>query len=508
MKRSLLIVLFSLISLSSITLVVLQVFQMRKSVEVSDNLFNISVNNSMDNIVAQFDQMKFDEYVNQKDRYKIQKYRRMEELNNRMVDLIRQHDALFYDESRTLFSVALQDSVYILKGVHLSPMDSNVVKQYNTLLNARRRLVSDDDGGTVSFLLGDGSSGGLTVNDINYSLLDSLIREELIINGVDLEPEIGVVNATQDEYIYVSDNEFEKDLKETPYKYSFRIGGIPSIDDYYIALSFHAPVFLLRANQHLFMFGSIFLIVVLFVSFLITMHIILNQRKLDEMKTDFINNMTHEVKTPISTIGLACEMLRDPTVTQDEETRHNFLNIINDENRRMRGLIEMILQSSKMGNKNYQISLEEVDVHTVIQEVVGSFSLALERCDGHIDLHLEASPSSLYVDKLHFTNLVYNLVDNAIKYSSESPRVIVSTALEPKYLVLKVQDFGIGISKEDQKHIFEKFYRVSTGNVHNVKGFGIGLNYVSQVVALHHGKIAVESQLGQGSTFEVRLPVF
>ena len=225
------------------------------------------------------------------------------------------------------------------------------------------------------------------------------------------------------------------------------------------------------------------------------------------MKSEFINNMTHEIKTPLATIGLACEMLRDDTISQDSESRKNFIGIINDENQRMRVLVETILQSAKMSNKNFRINPKEVDVHQIIGKVAQSFKLPIANRGGRLTTELHAEPSVIVADELHITNLVYNLIDNGIKYSSDAPDITVSTCIADRFLELRVSDHGIGISKEDQKHVFEKFYRVSTGNVHNVKGFGIGLNYVAQVVKLHHGHIALESELGEGSTFIIRLPL-
>ena len=160
-----------------------------------------------------------------------------------------------------------------------------------------------------------------------------------------------------------------------------------------------------------------------------------------------------------------------------------------------------------MSNKNFHINPKEIDVHQIIGKVSQSFALTLSNRGGKLETHLEADPSVIVADELHLTNLVYNLIDNGIKYSTEAPDIKVSTAIVDHQLELRVSDHGIGISKEDQKHVFEKFYRVSTGNVHNVKGFGIGLNYVAQVVKLHQGHIALESELGQGSTFIVTLPL-
>ena len=241
--------------------------------------------------------------------------------------------------------------------------------------------------------------------------------------------------------------------------------------------------------------------------FIFSLRTIYSQRKLDEMKTDFINNMTHEIKTPIATISLACEMLEDESVTSDAATRLNFINIISDENRRMRILIETLLQSAKMSRKNFALNPKEIDLNSLVLASIQNFKLTLQNRHGAIETHLGDINGTLYADDLHISNMLHNLIDNAIKYSDREPHITITTRTEPGFAVFEIADNGIGIAKEDQKHIFEKFYRVSTGDVHNVKGFGIGLNYVSQVVALHKGKIALTSEPGQGSTFTISLPL-
>ncbi|MBO4600051.1 MAG: HAMP domain-containing histidine kinase, partial [Bacteroidales bacterium] len=228
---------------------------------------------------------------------------------------------------------------------------------------------------------------------------------------------------------------------------------------------------------------------------------------LDEMKTDFINNMTHEIKTPIATISLACEMLEDESVTSDAATRLNFINIISDENRRMRILIETILQSAKMSGKNFSLTPKEINLNSIVQSCVKNFKLTIQNRHGVIETHLGDIHGALFADELHISNMIHNLIDNAIKYSNHDPHVTITTSTIDNHAVISITDNGIGIAKEDQKHIFEKFYRVSTGDVHNVKGFGIGLNYVSQVVALHNGKISLTSEPGEGSTFTISLPL-
>ena len=338
----------------------------------------------------------------------------------------------------------------------------------------------------------------------NYQELDSLICEELMLVGIDQHPVVGLYDGSQGSFLYSSDSQHEDMLEESPYRYSFQPIGVVSSNQFFIILAFPDSL-LPHIDSSLYMYMSIFLVVVIAVLFLISLRTIANQRRLDQMKNEFISNMTHEVKTPISTISLACEMLQDDSVAQDAASRSNFVGIIADENQRMRILVETILQSSKMANRNVSLNLTEVNINDIINKVAQSFRLSLTNRGGRLETHLDAVPSTLVADELHLSNMIYNLVDNGIKYSTEAPHIIVSTRREGGNMLISVQDHGVGIAKADQKHVFEKFYRVSTGNVHNVKGFGIGLNYVAQVVKLHHGTIALESEPGRGATFTVTL---
>ena len=340
----------------------------------------------------------------------------------------------------------------------------------------------------------------------NYQELDSLIVEELLLAGIDQHPVVGLYDGSQGSFLYSSDPQHENLLEESPYRYSFQPIGVVSSNQFFIILAFTGNL-LPHIDSSLYLYMSFFLVMVIAVMFFISIRTIANQRRLDQMKNEFISNMTHEIKTPISTISLACEMLQDHSVAQEEASRSNFVGIIADENQRMRMLVETILQSSKMSNSNYHLNPTEVDVNKLVEHVSKSFRLTLEGRGGQMETHLDAAPSTLFADELHLTNLIYNLVDNGIKYSTGAPHIIVSTARNHHHFLISVQDHGIGIPKADQKHVFEKFYRVSTGNVHNVKGFGIGLNYVAQVVRLHHGSISLESEVGKGTTFTVSLPI-
>lgn len=508
MKRKFLVFLTTIFALAAIGLIAVQFIQTKRSSAISDNLFNISVNNAMDNVVDQLNRLKIEDYIGQNDRYKLLKFKRVEDFSNKISTLVQENGTLFLDSTKVTTAKLLTDSAYFVPGTILSSNDSNVIRRYNTLIGNRNKLTRGNDfyDQIVNDLSGYMVYDLMSSTSFNYELLDSMIVSQLEENGVDIQPKVGIWNSAENKFMYTSPNSKEEDLLKSPYRYSVHPNGAIMVEDYYILLQFPRFAIYFQENANIYLMMSVVLTLIIISLFLISVRSSMNQRKLNEMKTDFISNMTHEVKTPIATIGLACEMLQDPTISESEESRKQFVGIINDENRRMRVLVETILQSSKMSNKNFSLNKKEVEVHQVIQGVVGSFKLAIQNRNGNIETQLEADPSTLFADELHITNLIYNLVDNAIKYSPEKVSIHIKTQNDGNNFMLSIRDEGLGISSEDQKHIFEKFYRVNTGNVHNVKGFGIGLNYVSQVVALHKGKIAVKSELGKGSCFEVRIP--
>jgi len=232
----------------------------------------------------------------------------------------------------------------------------------------------------------------------------------------------------------------------------------------------------------------------------------LNQKKMSEIKSDFINNMTHEFKTPLATISLAVDALKNEKVLNDKSKWQYFNNIIKDENRRMNKHVETILQAALMEKQELKLNLTHIHVHDLLRRVVDNFQLQMQEKNGKVDFLLNAADDALDVDEVHFSNLVSNLIDNAIKYSKENLLIKIITHATPKHFVLQIQDNGIGMSKETVKHVFEKFYRAHTGNLHNVKGFGLGMSYAKTVIDAHKGKIKVESAPGKGSTFTLEFP--
>jgi two-component system phosphate regulon sensor histidine kinase PhoR len=258
-----------------------------------------------------------------------------------------------------------------------------------------------------------------------------------------------------------------------------------------------------------FMIPSFIFTVILLVTFLFTIVIAFRQKKVTEMRNDFINNMTHEFKTPISTISLAAQMLNDPAVAKNEVMFKHISGVINDETKRLRFQVEKVLQMSMFDRGRTSLKLKALDVNEIVVNVVNTFALKVEKVGGSIETDIDAVDSDVMLDEMHFTNVIFNLLDNAVKYAKEGTplKLVVRTRNVGDKLELTIQDNGIGIKKEDLKKIFEKFYRVHTGNLHNVKGFGLGLAYVMKIIKEHRGTIRAESEFGVGTKFIIQLPL-
>ena len=250
---------------------------------------------------------------------------------------------------------------------------------------------------------------------------------------------------------------------------------------------------------------SMVLILIILGTFIYSIRVIQNQKKNTRIKTDFINNMTHELKTPIATIGLACEALTDKNIKLDKSSQNRFLTTIKSENVRLGKLVENVLESSVSVRASPELKLEVFNIEEVIKKAIKSIQLSYNTRNGRIKTDFLAQNKIIEADKLHITNVIHNLLDNSLKYSSKSPLVTISTRDVIGGLIIRIKDNGIGIAKDNHKRIFEKLFRVPTGDLHNVKGFGLGLSYVKSIIDLHKGKIMVESKLGNGSTFTINL---
>ncbi|MBK7810218.1 MAG: HAMP domain-containing histidine kinase [Saprospiraceae bacterium] len=355
---------------------------------------------------------------------------------------------------------------------------------------------------------------------INPSKLAALLKNEFDEMNLNLKYNFGVYDNKTESFVILNENyvvgfkekpkasksEIDPNqiLKETSYKVALfsSAAGSPGT----LKVIFPQKTTWLRRNVVPIVILSTLLTGLILACFVYVVLIIFRQKKLSEIKNDFVNNMTHEFKTPIATISLASDSILSPAIIQSPDKIKRFMNIIKQENRRMLSQVEKVLQMALLDKQDFQLNPKDLNVHDIIREAVQNIDLQVTQKEGKISMFLDASDPNLKADQTHLTNIIYNLLDNANKYSPEKPEISVHTSNVKKGILIKVSDKGIGMSRDNLKLIFEKFYRVPTGNVHNVKGFGLGLSYVKAMVQAHQGTIEVESDTGKGSTFTVFLP--
>jgi len=338
---------------------------------------------------------------------------------------------------------------------------------------------------------------------IQKPVLEAIIAREFKNNGIKYRYEYAVQKGS-DELIY---NSAKFTVLSSDEK--FRTALFP--DDffsvpYFLIIYFPNEEKSIYGTIRLMVISSIIMTLIITLTFGFTLLIIFRQKKLSELKNDFINNMTHELKTPISTISLALQMLKDKSIPAEFKNVDRISDIIDDESKRLGQQVEKVLQMAIYEKGNINLKKREIDCHRIIQNVIKNFELQVQAKDGNIDCLLIAEKPVIYADEVHFTGVISNLIDNAVKYSNENPKINISTMSDVNGLTISVKDNGIGISKENVKKIFENFYRVPTGNMHNVKGFGIGLSYVKKMVEAHGGSIKVKSEPKLGSEFIITIP--
>jgi two-component system phosphate regulon sensor histidine kinase PhoR len=338
-------------------------------------------------------------------------------------------------------------------------------------------------------------------------LLDSLLKDEFAQRKLVTEWQFGVYNPSGED-LTVKETSYDTEALMDP-NLSFHFELFPDDQnahpDFLLLYFPHERQYLLGQVWPMVIISIIFVIIII-LSFIYTLIMYFRQGKLSELKTDFINNMTHEFKTPVSTISLACEALNDKDIKKSDELYQAYINIINEENKRLGLMAERILQSAALEKGDLVLHKEMIDLHEVLNDVIRNIGIQIEIKDGQIIKDFHAVKSEVEVDRMHMVNVVQNLLDNANKYTPLRPQIVVSTRDAENWLVFSIQDNGIGISKADQKKIFDKLYRVPEGNIHNFKGFGLGLSYVKTVVESHGGHIKLESELKKGTKMEVFIP--
>ncbi len=343
------------------------------------------------------------------------------------------------------------------------------------------------------------------INDtVNPYLLETLLKNEFLQKSLNVDFEYVIYDCFTDSIVfgnYISLEEEDKDLLQSK-SYTIKWDR----DGHYFGVYFPSKEAYILNEMGIWIFSSsIILVIIIFFAY--TINIILKQKRLSEIKNDFINNITHEFKTPISTISLSAEVLLQKNIINEPERLTNYANIIKEENNRLKNQVDKVLQLATLDKDKLKLENENINLHELITHAIKSFDLIVKERNGEITCNLQAKKHTIFGDKIHITNTLHNLIDNAIKYSTENPKIIIRTNDHKDFIEISVQDNGMGISKEGRKYIFDKFYREPTGNVHDIKGFGLGLNYVKTIVEAYNGSVKLISKVNEGSTFVIKFPL-
>jgi two-component system phosphate regulon sensor histidine kinase PhoR len=338
---------------------------------------------------------------------------------------------------------------------------------------------------------------------ISAERLQQVLRQELNQADVKTPFEFGIYNNRLATEVKSEEFKFDKNSSfSTPI-----FGDSDGHTNYQLIVSFpKKKMFLFEELIGITILSIVFTLIII-IAYSSALSQLMKQRQISEIKTDFINNMTHEFKTPIATINLALDAIKNPKIISDSEKVQRYLQMIRDENKRMHAQVENVLRISKLEKRELEIAKESTNIHEIIEDAMEHVNLIIEDRGGKITPHFNAKRSSVLLNDMHFTNVIVNILDNAIKYSPDKPVITIHTENVKDFVIIKIKDQGTGMSKAAQKRIFEKFYREHTGDIHNVKGHGLGLAYVKRIIEDHNGLISVESEKGKGSTFIIKLPL-
>jgi two-component system, OmpR family, phosphate regulon sensor histidine kinase PhoR len=389
------------------------------------------------------------------------------------------------------------------KSNFVMPKILNQLKQNTKKQNIEKPNNNQEKANLVKEVFKDFIMGKRNIYErVGHLMLDTLLKKEFKNNGVNIGFEYGVKD--NENMVFSSFRKNQEHIKQAYKVKLFPHDTFPQ--EQYLQVYFPEKDNYILGNIWS-VLGTSFLMIIMFGGiFYYSVNTMLNQKKLSNIKNDFINNMTHELKTPVSTIGLALEVIRDKDITKTPEKTERYLSIIAEENQRLGTQVEKVLQIAQLEKGDVKLQFEVLNVNKVLQQVVKNLSVQAEQLNAKITVDFENENLRTSADKVHLTNIFYNLLDNAIKYSKENPIINITTETIEDQIFIKIKDQGIGIPKDQLSKVFDKFYRVPKGNLHDVKGFGLGLSYVKSMLALHLGKISVNSKINEGSEFIVQLP--
>jgi len=503
MRKKQVILYTLLLTLSIISLLLLQVYWFKNAYKLKEQQFDQDIRNALTKVVSEMEEMEIREYI--MNNYSYKNLFLYDTLFNIWInDMDKDFDNISSDN-------ALKQDFDIIKGKEVSnffqeqilisndtireTISENIKKIYDKFLNKQYLILKVfDDFIRVQPKIEE---------RITPQAIEKIIRESFNHFNLNLPFEFAITK--WDNIIVYKTKGFNIKSRKI-YKIKLFPHDIHSEKNFLLVEIPQMPQFII-SSMKLMLFASIILSIILVFCFGITLFLFYKEKKLQEVRNEFISNMTHELKTPISTIFLASQLICDETIPAEKKNINHLARVIHDESKKLSSQVEKVLQLAIFEKKLFELKIRETNVHELIENVVQSFDIQVRHKKGSIKLELEAKQHIIPVDSVHFSNILTNLLDNALKYCERTPEIIIKTCNNDDYFIMQVKDNGIGISKQDLKKIFDKFYRVSTGNIHNVKGFGVGLSYVKKIVEEHNGRVEVESKLYEGSNFKIYLPI-
>lgn len=468
--------LIALVTIATIGLMMIQVYWIRDAVKLKQAIFVKDVKQAITQVVYDLDKLRLEERIKKQKK--------------------------FYEENRGSFQV--YDSLnQVLYYDYKNINNQTDIETFVQNSNKASKLLND-----LTFSYNQRDPGNFYYS--KKGLINSMIKFSLKQKDINTTFEYGIYSPATNSMILQKTGKYPEELLNE--SFVFNLVEMGSFSTIYtipnnLLIFFPNEKRFIISQLWILLAVSIGLFLVIIISFSFSIYTIFRQKRLSIMKNDFINNMTHEFKTPISTIALACEALKDKDIQKTESLYDNYVGIIGEENGRLGLMSEQILQTAIIDKGQLKIKKTINNMDNIITSAVGSKMMVVESKGGKIDSQLKAAQVEVVGDNVHLTNVVINLLDNAIKYCVEQPDIVINTVNSGNNILIRIKDNGIGISKSDQKKIFEKLYRVPMGNIHNFKGFGLGLSYVKAIIDEHNGEVSVDSELGKGSTFTVKLPI-
>ena len=520
MSKKLFVLLVVLMSLSLIGIIFVQAYYINNTVKNEEKQFTFNVQRGLSYVSKEVEEREFRDWtikfqeafanVEAVDSTELKEFFVYQQNDDNNETLIYRNAVLEenYKLSSSLFDIGL-DSITIMRIINNRA--TRVIKndKLNNQLDIKPEALLDYDQTTRSReVMFETSYRDIAKRNpihkrASKEELKSLLEKRLKEDGIDIDFEYAIYD--NDLATKVQSDNFELDKTATY--------GVPIFldnedeSDFILYANFpERKKFILSSILGMMLLSIVFTTIII-IAYSSAIYQLIKQRQISQIKTDFINNMTHEFKTPIATINLALDAIKNPKIIDDKEKVHRYLGIIKEENKRMHAQVENVLRISKLEKNELNISKERVELHDLIDDAISHIELIVEDRQGYVKTHLEAQKTSVLANETHFTNVIVNMLDNAVKYSPETPKIDVYTENVGTSILLKIKDQGSGMNKAAQKKVFEKFYREHTGNIHNVKGHGLGLAYVKRIVDDHQGHVSVESEKGKGSTFIIKLPL-